>query len=130
MTDNQLAEKIQNLFQEIALQFNRLKLSVSLEELQTRYGSALDEIILREEERNHCNFLSGEFKISAVDEKFYRCAYALYFEDADEKFHTLEAQTKDLDIGCLAEDFRLALQSAGELKFEIDEPARDKNVSV
>ena len=130
MADNQLAEKIQSLFDEIASQFNRLKLSVSLEELQARYGTALDEIILREEEQSHCSFLSGEFKISAVDEKFYRCGYVLYFEDADETFHTLEAQTKALDIDCLTEDFRKELQSVGELKFEVGEPARAENVPV
>ncbi len=124
-----VVEAVKNIFQEIDKQLNRVGFYVSLKELQARYGDALDKIILAEEQKKNCHYISGEFKISMAGKENYQCSYALYFEDADEKFHVLEAQTKSLDISCLTEDFRQTLQRETVMKFEIEEPSR-KNVSV
>ena len=117
-----LVEVAQNLFHEIDKQLNRVGFYVSLKELQGRYEDALNKIIVNEEREKNCHYISGEFKISAVGEDNYQCAYALYFEDAGESYHVLEAQTKSLDINCLTEDFRAAIRRERVLTFEIDAP--------
>lgn len=127
MFNEKTFEAVQDIFQEVGKHLNRVGFYVSLEELQGRYDDALQKIILDEEREKNCRYISGEFKISAVDEKNYQCSYALYFEDADESYHVLEAQTKPLDLECLTEDFRGELQK-GVMSFEIAEPNR--NVSV
>ena len=121
-----VVEIVTDIFREISEQLNRVGLNVSLEELQGRYDDALKKIILdeeREREKN-CRYISGEFKIATVDAENYQCSYALYFEDADENYHALEAKTKPLDLNCLTEDFRAELQHEGTLTFEITEPKR------
>ena len=125
-SDN-IIEIAQDIFQEVDKYLNRVGFYVSLEELQGRYDDALKKIILKEEREKNCRYISGEFKISAVDKKNYQCSYALYFEDADESYHVLEAQTKSLDINCLTEDFRAELQK-DVMSFEIGGPKR--NISV
>lgn len=141
-----IAETTQNLFHELGQAFSRLKFSVSLEELHDRYDEAVDMIILREEDEKNCDYISGEFKISVVDEENYDCAYSLYFQDGDEEFHTLEAKSQPQKIEFLTKDFQKTLREKSVLKFEIDEPplgsrveydkrvkeaqAAEKNVSV
>ena len=127
MFNEKTFEAVQDIFQEVSKHLNRVGFYVSLEELQGRYDDALQKIILDEEREKNCRYISGEFKIFAVDEKNYQCSYALYFEDADESYHVLEAQTKLLDLECLTEDFRGELQK-DVMTFEIAEP--DRNVSV
>lgn len=127
--DEKFFSDIKNIFHEIDKQLNRVGFYVSLEELQGRYDDALRKIILAEEREKNCRYISGEFKISTVGAENYQCAYALYFEDADESFHVLEAQTKPLDISCLTEDFRNELKRETVMKFEIEEPIK-KNVPV
>ena len=122
--DEKIFGDIKNIFHEIDKQLNRVGFYVSLEELQGRYDDALNKIILAEEKEKACRYISGEFKISTVGAENYQCSYALYFEDADESFHVLEAQTKPLDINCLTEDFRNQLKREVVMKFEIDEPQR------
>ena len=119
-----IVELVTDIFQEISKQLNRVGLNVSLEELQGRYDDALKKIILDEEREKNCRYISGEFKIATVDAENYQCSYALYFEDADESYHALEAKTKPLDLNCLTEDFRAELQREGTLTFEIAEPKR------
>ena len=115
----EIIEVVQDIFQEVSKNLNRVGFYVSLEELQGRYDDALKKIILDEERERNCRYISGEFKISALDEKNYQCSYALYFEDADENYHVLEAQTKPLDLNCLTEDFRAELLK-GVMSFEIE----------
>lgn len=129
-TSEEIFDVVKDIFQEVGKQLNRVGFYVSLEELQSRYDDALQEIILNEEREKNCRYISGEFKISAVDEKNYQCSYALYFENADESFHTLEAKTKLLDLNCLTEDFRDELNREGTMAFEIDEPTRKRHVPV
>ena len=119
-----IVELVTDIFQEISKQLNRVGFNVSLEELQGRYDDALKKIILDEEREKNCRYISGEFKIATVDAENYQCSYALYFEDADENYHALEAKTKPLDLNCLTEDFRAELQREGTLTFEIAEPKR------
>lgn len=121
-TSEEIFNVVKDIFQEVGNRLNSVGFYVSLEELQSRYDDALKKIILNEEREKNCRYISGEFKIFAVDEKNYQCSYALYFEDADESFHTLEAKTKQLDLNCLTEDFRDELKREGTLAFEIDEP--------
>lgn len=120
---------IKELFHEIDKQLNRVGFYVSLEELQGRYDDALKKIIAAEEKEKNCRYVSGEFKISTAGAENYQCSYALYFEDADESFHVLEAQTKPLAMNCLTEDFRNELKRETVMKFEIEEPTK-KNVPV
>ncbi len=127
--DEKFFSDIKNIFHEIDKQLNRVEFYVSLEELQGRYDDALKKIIAAEEREKNCSYVSGEFKISTVGAESYQCSYALYFEDADESFHVLEAQTKPLDMNCLTEDFRNELKRETVMKFEIEEPTR-KNVPV
>lgn len=118
-----LDEKIiLDIFQEVGKYLNRVGFFVSLEELQSSYDDALKKIILKEEREKNCSYISGEFKISVLDERNYRCSYALYFEDADENFHVPEAQSSPLDLNCLTEDFRDELKREDVLAFEIDAP--------
>lgn len=122
---NKIYEAAEKFFNEVSKQFNRLDLSTSLEELLNTYGDALDKIILREEQDKKCTYLGGELRISRLDDKNYDCGYALYFEDADESVHTLEAKTKPLEMKFLTEDFQQLLTRDGVLKFEIDEPTEE-----
>lgn len=118
-----LDEKIiLDIFQEVGKYLNRVGFFVSLEELQSRYDDALKKIILKEEREKNCRYISGVFKISVLDERNYRCSYALYFEDADENFHVLEAQSSPLDLNCLTKVFRHEIKREGILSFEIDAP--------
>ena len=120
-TSEEIFDVVKDIFQEVGNRLNSVGFYVSLEELQSRYDDALKKIILNEEREKNCRYISGEFKISAVDEKNYQCSYALYFEDIDESFHILEAKTVPLDINCLTKDFRDELKREGTLAFEIDE---------
>lgn len=122
-----IIEVVKDIFQEISKQLNRVGLNVNLEELQDRYDDALKKIILAEEREKNCRYLSGEFKISALNDEKYQCSYALYFEDVGESYHALEAKTVPLDMNCLTEDFQTELRK-GVMTFEIDEPKR--NVSL
>lgn len=121
---DEIADIVKNIFQEVSAYLNRVGFYVSLAELQSRYDDALQKIIRNEEREKNCRYISGEFKISTVGEKNYQCSYTLYFEDADERFHTLEAKTAPLDMNCLTEDFRDELKREVTLTFEIDEPKR------
>ena len=116
-------EIIQSIFHEIAKKFNRFGMSVSLEELLGRYNEAIDMIILHEEETKNCQYLSGEFKISCIDNEHYECSYSLYFEDAEDKFHALEAHTKSLEIKHLTEDFQNELRKDNYIKFDVSNPS-------
>ena len=98
---------------------------MSLDALLENYGEKLDKIILDEERDKKCSYISGEFKISALDEKNYQCSYALYFEDANESIHTSEAKTKPLEMKFLTEDFKQSLNREKVLKFEIEEPSTE-----
>ncbi|MBR2773400.1 MAG: hypothetical protein IKD73_00220 [Selenomonadaceae bacterium] len=122
---NKIYEAAEKFFNEVSKQFNRLDLSTSLEELLNTYGDALDKIILREEQDKRCTYLGGELRISRLDDKNYDCGYSLYFEDADESVHTLEAKTKPLEMKFLTKDFQQSLITDGVLKFEIDEPSEE-----
>ena len=122
-----IIEVVKDIFQEISKQLNRVGFNVSLEELQSRYDDALAKIILNEEREKNCRYISGEFKISALDEQKYQCSYALYFEDTDKSYHALEAKSAPLDINCLTEDFQSELRK-GVMTFEIEEP--DRNVPL
>ena len=118
-----IIEVVKDVFQEISKQLNRVGFNVSLEELQDRYDGALQKIILNEEREKNCRYISGEFKIFTVDAGKYQCSYALYFEDAGEGYHALEAKTIPLDMNCLTEDLQAELKK-GVMTFEIDEPQR------
>ena len=132
MPTSKIFETAENFFDELNKQLSRFELSTSLDELLTNYSAAIDKIILREESDNHCNYIGGEFKITCADDENYQCAYSLYFEDADETVHTLEARTKLLEMKHLTKDFQQALKAAGTLKFELDEPSEEsrKNFSA
>lgn len=112
-----------NLLEEFGKKINSLDMEFSLDELLKTYGDVTDKIILREEDEKNCSYIGGEFRITCADDEKYQCAYALYFEDADETVHTVEAQTKPLEMKFLTEDFQRDLKQAGTLKFELDEPS-------
>lgn len=118
---NDILEVVKDIFQEISKQLNRVGLNVSLEELQGRYDDALQKIILNEEMEKNCRYISGEFKISALNAEKYQCSYALYFEEVGESYHVLEAKTLPLDLNCLTEDFQAELKK-GVMTFEIAKP--------
>ena len=122
---NKIFEAAENFFNEVSKQLNRLELSTSLEELIDNCGNALDKIILREEQDKNCSYIGGELKISCLNETNYECAYSLYFENADETVHTLEAKTKPLEIKFLTKSFQQILKKSNVLKFEIDEPSEE-----
>lgn len=123
-TSEEIFDVVKDIFQEVGNRLNSVGFYVSLEELQSRYDDALKKIILNEEREKNCHYISGEFKIFAVDGKNYQCSYELYFEDADESYHSLEAKTVPLDINCLTKDFQAEL-AKGVMIFEIDEPNRN-----
>lgn len=125
MPTSKILEATENFLSEIGNRLSRFDLSTSLEELLGNYSTVIDKIILREEHEKNCSYIGGEFKIICADDEKYFCAYSLYFEDADESIHTLEAQSKPLEMKFLTENFRRALQKSGVLKFELDEPAQE-----
>ena len=122
MSNEIIFDAIEKLFNDISTKIKQGGFSVSLDELYSRYNDALSKIILEEERRENCKYISGEFKISCVGNEKYQCSYELYFEDAGESFHVLRAQTGALDIGGLTEDFQTELKRERVLKFEIEEP--------
>lgn len=109
-------EDLEKFFHELEKKMD----TFNLEDLQKSYDAALKKIIRDEERENNCHYISGEFKIFALDEKNYRCSYALYFQDANETYHSLTAQTKSLDINFLKKDFRDELLQEKSMTFEID----------
>lgn len=118
-------ESVATSFIDFGKKVDGLDLTMSLDELLNSYGDNLDKIIIREEHDKKCTYLGGELRISCTDEKHYNCGYSLYFEDADESVHTVEAKSKPLEIKFLTEDFQRDLKKAGVLKFEIDEPSEE-----
>lgn len=116
-------ETAASIFGEVEKNIDSLSLTMSLDQLLNIYGDNLDKIIIREEQDKKCSFLGGELNISRVDEKHYECAYALYFEDADESVHAVESKSKPLEMQFLTEDFQKRLNKESTLKFEIDEPS-------
>ena len=114
-----------SLLEDFGKKINSLDMEFSLEELLNIYGDVTDKIILREEDEKNCSYIGGEFRIACADDEKYQCAYTLYFEDADETVHTVEAQTKPLEMKFLTEDFQRDLKKAGTLKFELDEPSEE-----
>ena len=114
-----------NFLEDFGKKIKSLDMEVSLEDLLGNYGDALDKIIVREERDQKCTYIGGELKISALDDKNYDCAYALYFEDANESVHAVESKSKPLEMKFLTEDFRQKLRKDGVLKFEIDEPSEE-----
>ena len=122
MSNEIIFDAIEKLFNDISTKINRGGFSISLDELYSRYNDALNKIILDEQRRENCKYISGEFKISCAGNEKYQCSYELYFEDAGESFHVLRAQSELLDIGGLTEDFQAELKRERVLKFEIEEP--------
>lgn len=114
-----------SLLEDFGKKIKSLDMEFSLDELLNNYGDVTDKIILREEDENHCSYIGGEFRITCADEEKYQCAYTLYFENADETVHTVEAQTKPLEMKHLTEDFQRDLKKAGTLKFELDDPSEE-----
>lgn len=118
-------ETAESIFGEVEKKIDSLNLTMSLDELLSTYGDNLDKIIIREEQDKKCSFLGGELKISRLDEKRYECAYALYFENADESVYAVESKSKPLEMQFLTEDFQKRLNKEGTLKFEINEPSEE-----
>ena len=125
MSLDKIFSAAENFFNEVNVQLGKLDLSTSLTELLEHCGKALDKIILREEHEKNCSYISGELRVSRLDDKNYECGYSLYFDDDDESVHTLEAKTKPLELKFLTKDFQLILKKNGVLKFEIEEPSEE-----
>lgn len=113
------------LLDDFGKKIKSLDMEMSLEELLGNYNETIDKIILREEDEKNCSYIGGEFRIACADDEKYQCAYTLYFENADETVHTVEAQTKPLEMKHLTEDFQRDLKKAGTLKFELDDPSEE-----
>lgn len=118
-------ESAANFLDDFGKKIDSLDLTMSLDELLKTYGENLDRIIIQEEHDKKCSYIGGELKFSGVDEDHYDCAYALYFEDANESVHVLESKSKPLEIKFLTEDFQERLKKERVLKFEIDEPSEE-----
>lgn len=99
--------------------------SISLEELQDNYATALDMLIIKEEETKNCQYVGGEFRIALIDDGQYDCAYDFYFEDENGSFHELSAHTEPLPLDGLTDDFRKELEDEKVLCFELGEPSEE-----
>ena len=97
--------------------------SISLEELQDNYATALDMLIIKEEETKNCQYVGGEFRIAFIGDRQYDCAYDFYFEDETGSFHELSAHTEPLPLDGLTDDFRKELEDEKVLCFDLGEPS-------
>ena len=59
---------------------------MDLDEIKNIYTKPLDKIIIRHEKETNNTYVSGEFKVSYLDEKYYEVSYDLYFQNKNEKW--------------------------------------------
>lgn len=104
---------------------SKVGFSVSLEDLQDNYATALDMLIIKEEETKNCQYVGGEFRIALIGDGKYDCAYDFYFEDENGSFHELSAHTEPLPLDGLTDDFRKELEDEKVLCFDLGEPSEE-----
>ena len=107
--------------------FNRaLCPKMDLDEIKNIYTRPLDKIIIRHEKETNNKFISGEFKISYLDDNHYEVAYDLYFQNINEKWIKMSSKSKPINS-----EKKLKPEAIEELKkekcviYEINQPAKD-----
>ena len=107
--------------------FNRaLCPKMDLDEIKNIYTKPVDKIIIRHEKETNNTFVSGEFKVSYLEDNFYEVSYDLYFQDKNEKWIKMSSKSKP--ISC---EKKLKPEAIEELKkeksiiYEIEQPVVD-----
>ena len=107
--------------------FNRaLCPKMDLDEIKNIYTNPLDKIIIRHEKESNNKFISGEFKVSFLDDNHFEVAYDLYFQNINEKWIKMSSKSQPI-----SSDKKLKPEAIEELKkekciiYEIEHPAMD-----
>ncbi len=116
-------QEVKDFFHELKVKFECL---MDLEEFQKIYVPKIDDVILKEEGKNDCRYLGGEFKIRMINDDQYECAYVIYFSDGSdvEKIHSLSAKSELLPCTGLTDDLTDELKKE-DIIFNIEEPSKE-----
>ncbi|MBR6013604.1 MAG: hypothetical protein IK062_07475 [Selenomonadaceae bacterium] len=102
--------------------FKTPKIKFDIEDFPSIFTEKIDKIILDKKAKSDENYVSGIFTIAYVDEKHYRCAFELYFEDKEGQINSISANSDLLDISNLTDDAIRGLKLGKIIKFKISEP--------
>lgn len=97
----------------------------NIDEFPQIFSETMNKIILDRESKTDEKYIGGNFNITYVDEKSYRCSFELYFEDKQGKINSYSAESAPVDIAKLTQEAITELQSEKKIKFEIPEPSRE-----
>ena len=124
---NKVAETAEDFFHELK---RKLGISMDLDKFQEIYVPRIDYVILKEEGRNNCRYVGGEFKIKLVSDDKYECSYEIYFSDInnDENIHKLSAKSDSLTCTGLTAELLEELRKE-DIVFEIEEPSKESRES-
>ena len=84
---------------------------MDLDEIKNIYTQSLDKIIIRHEKETNNTYVSGEFKVSYLDEKYYEVSYDLYFQDKNEKWIKMSSKSNPI-----SSERRLKPEAIAELR--------------
>ncbi len=99
---------------------------MDLDEIKNIYTAPLDKIIIRHEKETNNHFISGEFKVTYLDEKYYEVAYDLYFQNPNEKWIKMSSKSKPINIERKLKPEAIAeLREKKNIVYEINPPSDD-----
>lgn len=94
----------------------------NIEDFPDIFGYKMEKIILDKEKESGTSYVGGNFNVEYIDDKNYRCAFDLYFEDKDGKVNKSSAASDPLSTSNLTPKALQNLQGARIIKFEIPVP--------
>ena len=98
----------------------------NIEDFPNLFGDKVEKIILDKEKESGTSYVGGNFNVEYIDDKNYRCAFDLYFEDKDGKVNKSSAASDPLSTSNLTPKALQELQAARIIKFEIPDPNENK----
>ncbi len=103
-----------------------LRPKMDLDEIKNIYTNPLDKIIIHHEKESNNKFISGEFKVSYLDENHYEVSYDLYFQNINEKWIKMSSKSNPIESARKLKPEAIAeLRDKKTIIYEINQPSNN-----
>lgn len=122
--ETSIGQSIMGLLDDIFGSFKERFLEMTLPELADMYSEEIDKIILEKEEQFNYKYIGGEFRITYMDDEYFRTSMSLYFQDASKQWIKTSSKSKLQSMKYLKQEAIARLRSEKTVAFEIEPPKK------
>lgn len=122
--ETSIGQSIMGLLDDIFGSFKERFLEMTLPELADMYSEEIDKIILEKEAQFNYKYVGGEFRITYMDDDYFRTSMSLYFQDASKQWIKTSSKSKLQSMKYLKQEAVARLRAEKTVAFEIEPPKK------